>query len=317
MSLTSVKRRVVAGLPPGLRYQMYRAYRPLFAAYRRVMTAATGQGWPAGHHYSPVVDADFCRNRAQRIFEAPPEPGADIDLNEAVQDQALDAIAPYYADFDWSERPDGLRRYYLDNHLFIYGDAIVLHGLMRWLRPRRLVEIGSGFSSALMLDIVQRHPDLGTELVFVEPFSSRLDALLKGDRFPQMRTIARLVQDVPLDEFQRLAAGDILFVDSSHVAKTGSDVNFIVFEVLPRLQRGVVVHFHDILWPFEYPRKWVLDLRWSWNEIYLLRAFLQFNAAYEILLFNSFVGARRHAFLAEKMPLALKYPGASLWLRRL
>jgi predicted O-methyltransferase YrrM len=316
MRLASVKRKVVAGMPPRLRYAMYSVYRPLFGTYRRLITAVTGQGWPAGHHYSPLVDVDDCRRRASRIFDEQVELGPDIDLNEAVQDQVLAAIAPYYADFDWSERPDGIRRYYLDNRLFIYGDAIVLHGLMRWLRPRRLIEIGSGFSSALMLDIVQRHPDWNTELVFVEPFSSRLEALLKGEHVSGMRTIAQMVQDVPLEEFRQLTAGDILFIDSSHVSKTGSDVNFIIFDVLPVLRPGVIVHFHDILWPFEYPKEWVLKLRWSWNEIYLVRAFLQFNSSYEILLFNSFVGAKRRALLAERMPLALKYPGASLWLRR-
>ena len=316
MGFSAVKWKVVAGMPPGLRYAMYRAYRPLFGTYRRLRTAVTGQGWPAGHHYSPLVNVDDCRRRAYSIFDEQAGVGPDIDLNETVQDQVLAAIAPYYADFDWSERPDGIHRYYLDNRLFIYGDAIVLHGLMRWLRPGRLIEIGSGFSSALMLDIVQRHPEWNTELVFVEPFSSRLVALLKDDHVPRMRMIAKMVQDVSLEEFSQLTAGDILFIDSSHVSKTGSDVNFIVFDVLPRLRPGVIVHFHDILWPFEYPEEWVIKLRWSWNEIYLVRAFLQFNASYEILLFNSFLGAKRRAVLAEKMPLALKYPGASLWLRR-
>jgi hypothetical protein len=122
-----------------------------------------------------------------------------------------------------------------------------------------------------------------------------------------------LAQDVPLPEFSKLAAGDMLFIDSSHVAKTGSDVNFLVFEVLPILQPGVIVHVHDILWPFEYPQEWVVKLRWSWNEAYLLRAFLQFNTAFEIMLFNSYVGERRRSFLEKRMPLALSI-GGLVWL---
>jgi predicted O-methyltransferase YrrM len=315
LNLTRYKGWIVARTPPGLRQALFGTYRQLYGYYRRLRTTVTGQGWPIGHHYSPLVDVDYCRRNASRIFETPTAIGPDIDLNAAVQDQTLAAIAAFYPDFDWGERPSSGRRYHLDNRLFIYGDAIALYGLIRWLRPRRVIEVGSGFSSALMLDTVERHPELDTEFVFIEPFSSRLEVLQKAGS-ARSRTIKHVVQDVPLDEFRQLAAGDILFIDSSHVAKTGSDVNFLTFEVLPHLQPGVIVHFHDILWPFEYPRKWVVDLRWSWNEAYLVRAFLQFNTAFEILLFNSYVGEKRREVLAQRMPLALKYPGASLWLRR-
>ena len=78
--------------------------------------------------------------------------------------------------------------------------------------------------------------------------------------------------------FEKLEAGDVLFIDSSHVAKTGSDVNYLFFEVLPRLRRGVRVHVHDIFLPIEYPRDWVIDENRSWNEQYVLRALLMFSS---------------------------------------
>jgi hypothetical protein len=124
------------------------------------------------------------------------------------------------------------------------------------------------------------------------------------------------VQRVPLDVFAQLRAGDVLFIDSSHVVKIGSDVAYLVHEVLPSLAAGVVVHFHDILWPFEYPRDWVLDQGKAWNEAYFVRAFLQFNAAFEILYFNSFIANRHPASLRELLPRCVENPGGSLWLRR-
>ena len=115
---------------------------------------------------------------------------------------------------------------------------------------------------------------------------------------------------------------DILFVDSSHVAKTQSDVVHLLFKILPSLNKGVIIHFHDILWPFEYPRLWLDDGR-AWNEAYFLRAFLQFNSAFRILYFNSMMENRLSDFLRSTMPLAMKTPSSrltpgntSLWIRK-
>jgi predicted O-methyltransferase YrrM len=313
----SVKRWVVGQVPGPARHALYRIYRQLYWLYRRAATAITRQGWPPGHHYSPVVDVGYVRRHSARLFNTRADLGPGIDLNEPLQEEMLAAVASFYPDFDWPEQPAPGRRYYLNNRLFIYGDAAVLYGLLRRFLPRRVVEVGSGFSSALMLDTVERHAELDeTELVFIEPYSARLQTLLGAKAKAHHRVVEALVQDVPLSEFARLEAGDFLFIDSSHVAKTGSGVNFLVFDVLPILRPGVIVHVHDILWPFEYPQRWVVDLRWSWNEAYLVRAFLTFNAAFEIVLFNSYMGETHRSFLEQRMPLALKYPGASLWLRR-
>ncbi len=104
------------------------------------------------------------------------------------------------------------------------------------------------------------------------------------------RLIEQRLQDVPLSEFQDLRENDVLFVDSTHVAKLGSDVLRIFFEILPGLAPGVYVHVHDIFWPFEYPEPWIAEGR-AWTETYLLRAFLQFNSAFRIVLFSDLVFA--------------------------
>ena len=125
------------------------------------------------------------------------------------------------------------------------------------------------------------------------------------------------MEDVDLAFFDRLNGGDILFVDSSHVSKAGSDVNYVFFHVLPQLKAGVIVHFHDIFLPDEYPRQWVIDDGRNWNEQYLLRAFLQFNRDFEVLWAAHFMGTRHTAAVQETFP---NYPklggGGSFWIRK-
>ena len=135
-----------------------------------------------------------------------------------------------------------------------------------------------------------------------------------GDR-RRATVIAKPLQDVDLSLFDVLESGDILFVDSTHVSKVNSDVNRIVFEILPRIARGVFVHIHDVFYPFEYPLDWLREGR-AWNEQYLLRAFLQFNASFTIRLFGDYVTHRHADWFSQQMPLCLKNTGGALWLER-
>ncbi len=105
----------------------------------------------------------------------------------------------------------------------------------------------------------------------------------------------------------------MLFIDSTHVSKVGSDVNFLFFEVLPRLRPGVHVHVHDIAYPFEYPREWVLEGR-AWNEAYLLRAFLTGNPHWQIDLWPSVLQLRHPEVMAATLHARTPVDGGSLWL---
>ena len=124
------------------------------------------------------------------------------------------------------------------------------------------------------------------------------------------------MQDVPLDTFDELERNDILFIDSTHILKTGSDVAFELFEVLPRIKQGVVVHLHDMFYPFEYPRNWVIDDNRSWNEIYAVRAFLTNNADFRILFFNDYFARFAKDLIERDAPHVLENVGGSLWLQR-
>jgi hypothetical protein len=145
----------------------------------------------------------------------------------------------------------------------------------------------------------------------IEPNPDRLLGLLQQSDLVEV--IAAPVQNVPLATFTSLESGDVLFIDSTHVAKAGSDVVWLFLHVLPRLASGVMVHVHDVFWPFEYPSEWLREGR-DWNEDYLLNAFLCHNDAWRIELFSSWLWQHR----PELVPLDLRAqkPG-SFWLRRL
>ena len=269
---------------------------------------------PPGHFYSPIVSPDFVRQYEDAIFDTTSRELAAIDLHEARQLDLLEKLAVFYADLPFTaERQKGLR-YYYNNEYYSYTDAIFLHGMIRHLQPKRIIEIGSGFSSAVMLDTNQLFFDRQMDLTFVEPYPERLHAILQED--DRIQLLEKNIQEVPPEFFGTLEENDILFVDTSHVVKTGSDVNYILFNILPNLKKGVYIHFHDVFFPFEYPKEWVLDLKRCWSEDYLLRAFLMYNNTFTIRLFSTFLIRYHPTWFEQHMPLCLNNAGACLWLQK-
>jgi hypothetical protein len=268
-------------------------------------------GWPPGHFYSPIPDPDEIRRREATIFRGADAPLAGIDPREEAQLAMLRDLGASAAEHPWECEARAGVRYRFDNPNFQQGEALVLLGLMRLARPRRVIEVGCGWSSCALLDVNERFLGGTARCTFIEPYPELLHELA-GDQQLDVRRAP--VQDVSLPLFDELGAGDMLIIDSTHVAKVGSDVNHLVFEVLPRLAPGVLVHVHDIYHGFEYPRVWAYQLR-AWNEAYLLRALLMFNSAWEIVFFNSFIAARHPEAFAASLPAAAESPGSSLWLR--
>ena len=177
------------------------------------------------------------------------------------------------------------------------------------------MEAESSWSSCAILDTNQHFFDNRIETVFIEPYPQLLHSLITGVDQQRIRVLPQRLQDVPLKEFSLLQAGDILFIDSTHVSKVFSDVNVLFFDILPRLPSGVFVHLRDIFFPFEYPQSWILEGR-AWNEAYLLRAFLQFNSSYRVVLMSTFLEHFYRAYFERRMPLCLKNTGGSIWLQR-
>jgi hypothetical protein len=209
--------------------------------------------------------------------------------------------------------------FWIENGMFVGVDAEVLYSVIRHFRPRRIIEIGCGLSTILSSLAIDKNrtddPSYVCELIGVEPYPNH-DVLAKCNNLS--RLIDRPVQDVPMSEFLQLGKSDILFIDSSHVSKIGSDVNYNILEVIPRLRPGVLVHLHDIAIPFEYPKRWVKDLRIFWNEQYVFHAFLSFNSDYEIVWAGSWMHWKHPDKLAAAFGSyepASTLPG-SFWIQR-
>ncbi|HVN79769.1 MAG TPA: class I SAM-dependent methyltransferase [Terriglobia bacterium] len=267
--------------------------------------------FPPGHFYSPIPHLEEVRKDEKRIFHDPRTiPGVDLNLD--AQFELIDQLKDYYPEMPFpSEKEEG-RRFFHNNPAFGGADAVYLYGMIRHLEPRRIIEVGSGYSSCVMLDTNDLFFDGLIACTFIEPNPQLLLSLLTNEDQHKIDFIPKRVQDVSLDKFSALQARDILFIDSSHVSKVGSDVNFIFFHILPALQSGVYIHFHDILFPFEYPTEWVYEGR-AWNEVYLLRAFLQYNPAFKIVLFNAVVANLFSDKLRQEMPRCLQRTGG-IWI---
>lgn len=206
-------------------------------------------------------------------------------------------------------------RYFKDNEWFCPADAFTLSGIVRRERPARIVEVGSGFSSAVVLDTLGNDPQ-STKLTFVEPHPERLYSLLSPADKQEANILVKKVQDVPLATYDALEAQDILFIDSSHVAKLGSDVAFVLLRILPRLKPGVIVHFHDIFYPSSYPIEWIREGR-AWNETTFLKAFLVQNNHFEIMAFNPYAACMFPEIFRGRFDDFLANPGGSIWLRKI
>jgi predicted O-methyltransferase YrrM len=277
---------------------------------------------PPGHFYSPIPDLEHVRRNAGQVFDQSAGSVPGVRLNEKGQLALAGEFAATYAELPFPEHSQTGSRYHLDNEWFSYGDGTVLYSMMRRFKPRRIVEVGSGFSSAAMLDVSDKFFDGKIDLTFIEPYPERLYSVL-GDTDTQRCTIVqRPVQQAPEKLFTSLEENDFLFIDSSHVAKAGSDVLHLLCTILPLLERGVLVHIHDVLWPFEYPQPWLEQGR-AWNEAYFVRTFLQYNRSFEITYFNSFMAQKHGDLLTRTMPLAMRRPSAemtpgngSLWLTK-
>jgi predicted O-methyltransferase YrrM len=195
------------------------------------------------------------------------------------------------------------------NDYFSSPDAEVAYALVRSLRPRRLIEVGSGNSTLLFRGAI-RDGGLSTELVSIDP-APRTTIEHAADR-----VVKRRLERLPAGEtIDALSANDIFFIDSSHDVRIGSDVVELFLKIVPSLKKGVVVHVHDIFLPFEYPRSWIIDKRWSWNEQYLVQGILQDSDRFEVLWPGHYL-QRTWSGFADHFNSAFVGRAASLWLRK-
>jgi predicted O-methyltransferase YrrM len=272
--------------------------------------------FPNGHFYSPVVDP----SEVERYWETSSAhrwneiSGVALDLPAMERFWRTNLEMARSAPF--TQRPGETTRYHWGEGPYPRGDAVVLLVMIGTARPRRIIEIGSGFSSAAMLDAAEHFALTELQLTCIDPNAARLRRLLRPQDEQRVEVLEQQVQNVPLERFRELGANDILFIDSSHVLKTGSDLHYELFSILPTLNEGVLVHFHDIFDSFEYPREWIVKKRRSWNEVYALHAFLAFNRAFEVVFFTNMFAKERPELFQSGFGEAGRVSGGSIWLRR-
>jgi hypothetical protein len=271
-------------------------------------------------YYSPLNDLEFL-DQNRDLWQGRGMPLA-IRWNLDEQVALLKSISPYIAELEDvpSEPPQGqpFSEYHWNNDFWRGTDAFVHYALLRHLRPTRVVEIGCGWSSLLLARALERNATDGsaaTSVHQIEPYPRR--ELI--DELPRRWTLDEtILQRASPSQILELDAGDVLFYDGSHVARSASDVNWFFFEILPRVRHGVVIHLHDIFWPADYPESWIFDRGQTWNEQYVLQAFLMFNSEFEILLANAALVAECAASVGDLLQ-GLSEPmsgGGSVWIRR-
>jgi predicted O-methyltransferase YrrM len=277
-------------------------------------------------YYSPLPTETQIERNELRWNKPSKLNGIDFDLDE-LRRNLKDLVEPYWAEF--AALPP-----YRESRMVGFGpgytelDAMLLYMMIRDLKPRRYLEVGGGISTYYCSLAAQENLKQGCklEILCVEPYP-----LKKLYSIPGIHVVKDEVQNVKLEEFEKLEAGDVLFIDSSHVVRIDGDVPYLFLEVLPTLKPGVVIHVHDISFPFNIPYPpefWVLGTLpaapyWPtyWNEAMLLQAFLAFNREFKIIQSTPLLRFHDEPFLRQLIPT---YRGvdeepntySAIWLRR-
>lgn len=267
---------------------------------------------PSGHFYSPVPSREDIE---RAIAHSVSTNYSGINLRTDQQLALLERLAHFYPEIPFPAVKGNDFRYAFHNPSYSWADAIILYCMIRELKPKRIIEIGSGHTSALILDVNELHFGGNIDCTFVEPYPELLLSLLRENEKEHVQLIPQKLQDVESTLFTNLEANDILFVDSSHVVKAGSDCQLLFTDILPWLRPGVLVHMHDVFAGFEYPAAWLREGR-GWNEQYVLQAFLQFNSAFRIKLFTPYMIATEAVWFHDHMPNCFHNAGGHIWLER-
>jgi hypothetical protein len=282
-------------------------------AERLEFLAPLGGIYP-GHLHSPYP-SPMDLHRASPAWKNPRANITGIDLNEPGQLTLLKELSPFCQTAGLATEQTASAHFHHVNPILSGGDAETLQAMVRYLRPRRVIEVGTGHATAIALDVASEHLNADPELTIVGGGTPIIRRLRSGKTRNRIEFQASSIHKAPMALFESLEPRDVLYVDSSHVSKVGSDVNHLVFEVLPRLRPDVRIHFRGIFYPFEYPRHWIVRDHKAWNEAYVLRAFLQDNTNYEIELFLDWLKKFHTEEVERTCPTMLWGEPSSLWLR--
>lgn len=270
------------------------------------------------HYYSPIPDTSNLPDSLWQHHQVPI--GFDLRIDSALD--LLDRLSHTYGnEYNAFPREPGnnTHSYYLNNEAYRSGDAEILYAMLRDLKPRRIIEIGSGYSTLLICQAIRDNqkemPDYQCEFIAVEPYPPKI---LTPPPAEVTRIDSRPLQQITSDLFSFLGNNDVLFIDSTHVARIGSDVVLEFLTIVPSLAPGVIVHIHDIFIPAEYPRWWVDQARFFWNEQYLVAAFLTYNEKFEVIMPTHAIWLAHVDHFRKAIPSleSGQYAPSSFWIRR-
>ena len=268
-----------------------------------------------GRYSSPFPSLRELKRQKNDTSSSIPEEIPGVDLNVEEQLRTFERLKEFYPSLPFADLKTEELRYYYLNDMFSYSDAITLFCMIRYLQPKTIIEIGSGFSSCLILDTNEKFFGSSISCTFIDPYPKRLLSNVKQTDLGRIHLRSNRLQEIELDFFSTLEERDILFLDSTHVSKFNSDVNYFFFQILPRLRKGVFIQIHDVMYPFDYPKEWIREGR-TYNEAYLLRAFLEYNRGFRIVYFNTYLTHFYRDNFQRDMPLCLKNTGGSIWLEK-
>jgi predicted O-methyltransferase YrrM len=264
------------------------------------------------HYFEPLVYPEDLRFPLDR-----PRSISGLDMNVEEQLKLLESFR-YQAELEAFPRVKrGENQYYYRNGSFEAGDAQFLYSMIRRFKPKRIVEVGSGFSTLLAGQAVRKNAEADSNyrcrMTCIEPFE-----------YPWLEDIGvaierELVERCDPKVFDDLGKEDFLFIDSSHVIRPQGDVLYLYQEVLGRLKSGVIVHAHDINTPRDYPEKMVLENQLLWNEQYLLESFLSFNRDFRVIGAVNYLWHDHADAFAEALPARREWPDfepGSFWFAR-
>ena len=263
--------------------------------------------------YSPLVVGKELEDRKHIIWPDKHENTlADIELNEEIQKKSLSIIEKKYSEGVAFCNNLSNKKFTFNNPYFSIADGIILYALLSHIKPKKIIEIGAGYSTCFIQEIKNSIFENSFDYQVIEPNTDVYNSLVKN--VTDITLYEQTVQSIPLDVFKTLETGDILYLDTSHIVKTGSEVNHILFNILPVLNKGVIIHFDDVYYPFEYNKE-LIDKGYSWNENYFLRAFLMNNNKYRIMLFTDYLN-KCHSGLFKNIPSLKLNHTADLWLKK-
>jgi predicted O-methyltransferase YrrM len=269
------------------------------------------------HYYDPLPNfSDITQEQVlkKRVSTA-------IDWNLEAQINLLQKLSLYQLEIcQIKDEKDSSLRFNFFNDFYSEIDAAIYYTLIREIKPTKIIEIGCGYSTQIAaLAIAQNQQEGKTgKIICIEPYpepqlvEANLDVELLIER----------VENIDLKIFEQLSSGDILFIDSTHTVKFGSDVCREILEILPALTSGVWIHFHDIFFPYDYPPEWLIEKRLAWNEQYMVEAFLAYNSHFEVVLANHWLSVDYPQEVAKIWPGVIKWEKdpyhhcAGLWLRK-